>query len=347
MRSRHIVWSLSKPWVSPVTGKSPTPHWRKSKVWNKIFSPHYDAERYIPQPYRHPNVPLWDIAPGCILWLPPEPKLASEHKLEIEKYGNIEQCGHPVIVLAVDVKGVNEGLVGVAPIRAFSQHADECRFLGSDWFASTHFEIQRISFKYRDNWKAPAQNIKQLRQYKHPMANIDFEYRQFVETTDIFTVPYQALQAKLVLLPERWWPSATLNGWTKRIIKADFMEMCEIIGFKPDPWASSGPYMWKAFVEKTGIDTFGFDLEDPSLYDEKAFYLHLWEEGQEKYKEFYGEDIGCRGNGGVNDLSPLGWYWDQSPDNSRRLVRWTRKGIIKDYKDYMIRMNCNVRWDYF
>ncbi|KAF7871797.1 hypothetical protein EAF04_003904 [Stromatinia cepivora] len=287
------------------------PQWRKSKVWNEIFSPYYNSKRYEPA-YNHSTyVPLWDIAPGCLLFLAGGKRLAPGSREEIKKYGNLGMCGHHVVVLAVDVKGVNEGTVGLSTIRSYSQHQDECRFLGLDWFNTTHFEIQQ-----RGN-KAPPpheHNIKILRLYKTPCSNQYHEKRQFIEVSSIFTVPYQELMTE-VRFPTKgsgsWYPSSTLNGWSRRIIKEDFFNICETIGFTPDPWASSGPYMWKEFARKTGINTFGLDLEDPALYDEKAFYQQMWEEGQEKYDKFYSWSPIIQQSS--DDYSPLGWVFDREP----------------------------------
>ncbi|KAJ8059262.1 hypothetical protein OCU04_012227 [Sclerotinia nivalis] len=288
------------------------PQWRKSKVWNKIFSPYYDPKRYKAAYNQSTYVPLWDIAPGCLLFLAGEKRLAPGSREEIKKYGNLGMCGHHVVVLAVDVKGVNEGTVGLATIRSYSQHQDECRFLGLDWFDTTHFEIQQ-----RGNKNIPPpleQNIKILRLYKTPCTNMYHKKRQLVETSAIFTVPYQELMTEVRYPPKyasSWYPSSTLNGWSRRIIKEDFFGMCENIGFTPDPWASSGPYMWKEFVRKTGINTFGLDLEDPTLYDEKAFYQQMWGEGQEEYNKFYSWSSIIQQSS--NDYSPLGWVFDREP----------------------------------
>ncbi|RAL66987.1 hypothetical protein DID88_007767 [Monilinia fructigena] len=258
----------------------PTPQWQKSKVWSKIFQPYFH-ERYKPLPKLSTPVPLWDIAPGCILFVPGKSRLSVDSLRKINQYGHVGMCGHPVLVLAVDIKGPNEGTVGLSTIRTFSQHKEECRFLGLDWFDTTHFEIHQ----YGRVGKPPPleHNIKKLRLYKTPNANSFNFIRQFIETTAIFTI--------------------------SRVIKEDFMQICETIGFTPDPWHSSGPYMWKNFVEKTGIDTFGFDLDDPALYNEKAFYQEMWEEGKAKYYEFYNKSDAENSD----DYSPLGWEYDREP----------------------------------
>ncbi|APA09124.1 hypothetical protein sscle_04g038940 [Sclerotinia sclerotiorum 1980 UF-70] len=288
------------------------PQWRKSKVWDKIFSPHWDPQRYKAEYNQSSCVPLWDIAPGCLLFLKGKTRLAPESLKEIRKYAHPGVCGHHVVVLAIDVKGVDEATVGLATIRSFSQHQDECRFLGLDWFDNTHFEIQQ---RGNNNLPPPLeQNIKVLRLYKTPCSNQYHENRQLIETGTIFTVPYQELMTEVRFPGEHsdsWYPSSYLNGWSRRIIKQDFFAMCEIIGFTPDPWASSGPYMWKEFVKKTGIDTFGFDLEDPALYDEKAFHQQMWEEGEEEYNKFYSWSGIVQQSS--DDYSPLGWVFDREP----------------------------------
>ncbi|CAD6445795.1 317a8c15-a2c0-4bf0-ac02-bcc168031d43-CDS [Sclerotinia trifoliorum] len=287
------------------------PQWRRAKAWDRIFSPHWDHQRYKAEYNESSYVPLWDIAPGCLLFLKGKTRLAPESLKEVEKYAHPDVCGHHVVVLAVDVKGVNEGTVGLATIRSFSQHQDQCRFLGLDWFDTTHFEIQQRG----KNLPPPVEhNIKILRLYKTPCSNQYHERRQLVETGTIFIVPYQELMTE-VRFPARycdsWYPSSFLNGWSRRIIKEDFFTMCENIGFTPDPWVSSGPYMWKEFVKKTGIDTFGLDLEDPALYDEKAFYQQMWEEGQKEYNKFYSWSRIVQQSS--NDYSPLGWVFDREP----------------------------------
>ncbi|KAB8299335.1 hypothetical protein EYC80_001407 [Monilinia laxa] len=241
----------------------PKPQWQKSKVWSKIFQPYYH-ERYKPLPKFSTPVPLWDIAPGCLLFVPGKSRLSVDSLEEINQYGHVDMCGHPVLVLAVDIKGPNEGTVGVSTIRTFSQHKEKCRFLGLDWFDTTHFELHQYG---RVGQPPPLEhNIKKLRLYKTPNSNSFNSIRQFIETTAIFTISYKDLMTESYFQPTSWWPSSTLDGWSRRVIKEDFMQICETIGFTPDPWNSSGPYMWKNFVEKTGINTFGFDLDDPALY---------------------------------------------------------------------------------
>ncbi|ESZ91785.1 hypothetical protein SBOR_7836 [Sclerotinia borealis F-4128] len=317
-------WQESKP--TPTDTKPvPMPQWQKSKVWNKIFNPYFDLKRYEPTPDDNNYVPLWDIAPGCILFLPHGHRLAPKSIEEISKYGSVEMCGHHVVVLAVDIKGVDEATIGVATIRSYSQHRDMCRFLGMDWFDTTHFVIEQRGINGLP--RLDEFNIKMLRLYKTPMSNIQKNKRQFVAADRILTVPYQELMTEVKFKPERaWWPSCALDGWTRRVIKEDFKQICDIIGFTPDPWVTSGPYMWKDFVRKTGINTFGFDLEDPALYDEKAFFRQMWKEGEEKFDENTSKRLKVDLRSTFDD-SPLGWSSDRFPYKSNKqdtlVRRWT------------------------
>ncbi|TEY83806.1 hypothetical protein BOTCAL_0024g00140 [Botryotinia calthae] len=318
-----------EPKFKPTNGNCvPRREWQKSKVWTKIFSPYYDPKKFQPLRLSSTPVPLWDIAPGCILFLPGESKLDPLARAAVEKYGHIGMAGHPVMVLAVDIKGVNEASVAVAIVRSYAQHKDECRYLGLDWFDTKHFEI-----KQNGNHDLPPPleyNIKRVRLYKTPCSNSSNEIRQFVQTDSIITVPAQSLLTETRWDPlTHWWPSSCLNGWGKRIIKEDFMHIAETIGFKPDPWVSSGPYMWKDFVQKTGINTFGLDIEDPALYDEKAFYRQMWEEGQEKYNKHFG--LPSNHTLSANDYSTLGWAFDRMPHTGliRRRVHALRSSPYK------------------
>ncbi|TGO36420.1 hypothetical protein BHYA_0125g00160 [Botrytis hyacinthi] len=313
------------------TNYVPMREWQKSKVWNKIFSPYYDPKKFQPMRLLSTPVPLWDIAPGCLLFLPGVSKLDSRARAELEKYGNIGMAGHPVVVLAVDMKGVNEASVAVALIRSYSQHKDECRYLGLDWFDTKHFEIQQ-----RGNHDLPPRlehNIKIVRLYKTPCSNASNSVRQFVQTSAIITVPFQSLLTETRWDPlTHWWPSSCLNGWGRRIIKEDFMHIADSIGFNPDPWVSSGPYMWKDFVQKTGINTSGLDIEDPALYDEKAFYQQMWEEGREKYSKHF--KLPSNYSSSANDYSPLGWAFDRMPHTGliRRRVHAVRSSTYKRFR---------------
>ncbi|KAF7952658.1 hypothetical protein EAE96_005889 [Botrytis aclada] len=309
----------------------PVREWQKSKVWNKIFSPYYDPKKFEPLRMESTPVPLWDIAPGCILFLPGVTKLDPLVCEEVAKHGNIGMTGHPVMVLAIDMKGVNEASVAVAIIRSYAQHQDECRYLGLDWFDTKHFEIQQ-----RGNHDIPPpleHNIKIVRLYKTPCSNSSNSIRQFVQTDSIVTVPFQSLLTETRWDPStHWWPSSCLNGWGRRIIKEDFMHIADTIGFKPDPWVSSGPYMWKDFVQKTGINTFGLDIEDPALYDEKAFYQQMWEEGREKYNKHF--KLPSNYPSSANDYSPLGWAFDRMPHTKliRKRVYAVRSSPYKRFR---------------
>ncbi|KAF7895798.1 uncharacterized protein EAF01_009760 [Botrytis porri] len=300
--------------------------WQKSKVWNKIFSPYYDPKKFQPWRLQSTPVPLWDIAPGCILFLPGVGKLDPLVCVELKKYGNIGMAGHPVVVLAVDMKGVNEALVAVAIVRSYSQHKEECRFLGYDWFDTKHFEIQQRGI--HDLPPRLGHNIKTVRLYKTPCSNTSKSVRQFIETSAIATVPFQSLLTEARWNPKpHWWPSSCLDGWGRRIIKEDFMHIADTIGFSPDPWVSSGPYMWKDFVQKTGIDTFGLDIENPALYDEQAFYEQMWEEGRVKHNKYFGLPLDYVS--GANDYSPLGWAFDRMPHTG--LIRRRVHGMKSSY----------------
>ncbi|KAA8570548.1 hypothetical protein EYC84_002810 [Monilinia fructicola] len=83
------------------------------------------TKRYKPLPRKSTPVPLWDIAPGCILFVPGKTRLPLATLQEVNQYGHHDMCGHPVLVLAVDIKGPNEGTVGVSTIRTYSQHEEE------------------------------------------------------------------------------------------------------------------------------------------------------------------------------------------------------------------------------
>ncbi|KAF7923713.1 uncharacterized protein EAE98_007531 [Botrytis deweyae] len=332
--SEYSLRNLRKDKESNLTSTNtthvPISAWQKSKVWNKIFSPYYDPKKFQPLHQLSTPVPLWDIAPGCILFLPGAQKLDPAARAKLEKDGKIGMAGHPVVVLAVDIKGVNEASVIVAIIRSYSQHQDECRYLGLDWFDTTHFEIQQ-----RGNHDLPPRlehNVKIVRLYKTPCSNSSNSIRQFIATNSMLTLPLQHFLTETKWHPSHWWPSSCLNGWGRRIIKEDFMHIADTIGFTPDPWVSSGPYMWKDFVQKTGINTFGLDIEDPALYDEKAFYQQMWEEGREKYNKHY--KLSPDYSSSANDYSPLGWAFDRMPHTGliRRRVTGVRSSPYRRFR---------------
>lgn len=298
--------SVSKgPEITRISTK-PAPLWQKSKVWSKIFNPYFGGDRYKLVEGKSTYTPLWDIVPGCQMFLPSHEELAPESRKEILKHACLDMCLHYVIVLAVDVKGPTEGTVAVALCRSFSKHEEEeCRYLGEDWFYETYFYIRQ------DGESAPPRlehDIRQLKLYRTPSSRCYNSVRGFVNITKIFTVPYQELQSADYFSTTAWAPSSTFNAWQRRIVQPDFSKLCWAIGFKPEPWQCSGPYMWKDFVKKTGINTFGLDLEDPALYDERAFHSQMWEEGKEAAIQLSGgPDFGSH----TGQYSPMGWRYER------------------------------------
>jgi len=55
-------------------------------------------------------------------------------------------------------------------------------------------------------------------------------------------------------------PGRGLDGWKLRLTKDSLNILCQNMGFPIAPWLTSGPGIWGNFVERTGIDRFGYDL---------------------------------------------------------------------------------------
>lgn len=296
---------LKDPEITRISTK-PAPLWQKSKVWSKIFNPYFGDGRYKLVEGKSAYTPLWDIVPGCQMFLPSREELAPKSRKEILKHACLDMCHHYVVVLAVDVKGPTEGTVAVALCRSFSKHEEEeCRFLGEDWFYQTYFHIRQ------DGESAPPtleHDIREVKLYKIPSSRCYNSVRGFINITKIFTVPYQELRSVDYFSTTAWAPSSTFNAWQRRIIQPDFSKLCWAIGFKPEPWQCSGPYMWKDFVKKTGINTFGLDLEDPALYDEEAFHSQMWEEGREAAMHSAGKQDG---DSYTEHYSPMRWRYER------------------------------------
>jgi Uma2 family endonuclease len=100
------------------------PTWRTSLFahYRDIFEPYATNLNYYNNSQERPRVPLWDIANGCILWLPKRSEIRNEALLDPTlKNISPEFFNHPALVLEVDIQGPTSGIVYFAKMSSFSE----------------------------------------------------------------------------------------------------------------------------------------------------------------------------------------------------------------------------------
>jgi hypothetical protein len=100
------------------------PTWRTSFFahYRDIFEPYATNLNYYNNAQERARVPLWDIANGCILWLPTRSEIRNEALLDpTSKISSPEFFGRPVLVLEVDIQGPTNGIVYFAKMSSFSE----------------------------------------------------------------------------------------------------------------------------------------------------------------------------------------------------------------------------------
>ncbi|KFZ00364.1 hypothetical protein V500_01067 [Pseudogymnoascus sp. VKM F-4518 (FW-2643)] len=87
---------------------------------------------------------LWDISPGCFLWLPRNYKNPEDPNL-LHPHPN--SVNHPIVVLSVDVSGPEDAIVTFMLLRSFKSSGARMSLIN---FWKRHLPISRFS---RENWK--------------------------------------------------------------------------------------------------------------------------------------------------------------------------------------------------
>jgi hypothetical protein len=104
--------------LAPIRG----PLWR-TRAWapyGDIFKP-YATELEHPTHKERTRELLWDIAPGCILWLSPRDQIRNEVLLDSKTRNQPpEAFDRPILVLEVDVGGPTSGSVYFVSMSTFS-----------------------------------------------------------------------------------------------------------------------------------------------------------------------------------------------------------------------------------
>lgn len=87
---------------------------------------------------------LWDISPGCLLWLPPNYKNPEDTKL-LHPHPN--SLNHPIVVLSVDVSGPEDAIVTFMNIRSFKSDGAKTSLLN---FWKKYLPLSRFP---RESWR--------------------------------------------------------------------------------------------------------------------------------------------------------------------------------------------------
>ncbi|KAM3065377.1 hypothetical protein ACMFMG_011499 [Clarireedia jacksonii] len=258
--------------------------WHKWKAWREIFTPYYEERFKHRQEGERVYVPLWDIAPGCILWIPQTDRAV----LQSTKPNTPQNYARPFLVIAVNIEGPSKGTVIVIPSRSFrNQSVDglsglEAHYRATfdpNWF-NKYIRLRPSLDSYQ--WSFPPSNLDKLVEtvyLEHRPHTEDWTLEHcFLEMNLLFAVSYRELQTYTVLHWNAWSRSTDLDGWELRLDESSFLKVCARIGYTPGPWLNSGPEIWKNFVDKTRIDRKGFDLTDPTLYDPRLLSYSIHEE---------------------------------------------------------------------
>ncbi|OBT92631.1 hypothetical protein VE01_09813 [Pseudogymnoascus verrucosus] len=87
---------------------------------------------------------LWDISPGCLLWLPPYYKNPEDTNLLHPHPNSVD---HPIVVLSVDVSGPEDAIVTFMTIRSFKSFGAKTSLLN---FWKKYLPLSRFP---RENWR--------------------------------------------------------------------------------------------------------------------------------------------------------------------------------------------------
>lgn len=87
---------------------------------------------------------LWDISPGCLLWLPPNYKNPEDTKL---RHPHPNSLNHPIVVLSVDVSGPEDAIVTFMNIRSFKSDGAKTTLLN---FWKKYLPLSRFP---RESWR--------------------------------------------------------------------------------------------------------------------------------------------------------------------------------------------------
>jgi len=259
------------------------PAWRTS-----LFAPYRDIfEPYAPKLsdyvfHERARVPLWDIANGCILWLPERGQIRNEALLDsISRASPPEHFARPVLVVDVDIQGPTNGIVFYARLSTFSARGGLENYLRGNpsfyirWLnlpvADTIFPIswQPCGDRYQNG-----NNILHLQDELYRTRNSQMEVGSCVSLKDgIFSVDANDIRMYQAYELNGYRNGKTLDGWGYRLDEASFEVVRQTIGLRSRPWLKSKDRMWDYFIEHTGIGT-----------KDQLDALHCWQRKRDFYE---------------------------------------------------------------
>ncbi|KFY08630.1 hypothetical protein V492_06064 [Pseudogymnoascus sp. VKM F-4246] len=131
---------------------------------------------------------LWDISPGCLLWLPSDYKNPDDTQL-LHPHPN--SLNHPIVVLSVDVSGPEDAMVTFMPIRSFKSRGAKTSLLS---FWKRYLPISRFP---RENWKDEPQareSWKDALLYFEHYAPLQAARLQYVDIERVFSARWEDLR---------------------------------------------------------------------------------------------------------------------------------------------------------
>jgi hypothetical protein len=112
-----LLLALSRPKIHITNSSKRRTH--SFSRYRNILEPHAPKWDYVEG--ERSRVPLWEIAPGCILWLPAKDQIQPETLVDSGmQHEPPDSFDRPVLCLDVDIKGPTSGLAYFAKMGAFS-----------------------------------------------------------------------------------------------------------------------------------------------------------------------------------------------------------------------------------
>ena len=205
--------------------------WESQPRFKEVLQPY---RRQTFQDGKRPYPQLWDIGPGCILWLPSKDevrsKFTSNDPLQSQKSGFFD---HPVLVLHVDVTGPSAATILFAKMTTMGN-----RDLSSIYCRKTERRLKLLPI-------FPAQ--------RHPTSEVLLHLERELSHRGMCENSYISLGEGLFSLDWRVFQCYAMNqkpdGYRQRLTSASFAQVLEHTGRAPEPWIETRR-LWEEFIRR-------------------------------------------------------------------------------------------------
>jgi hypothetical protein len=230
-----------------------TPEWRRHELFSQILSPYSISEHFASN--ERPRISIFDIAPGCILWLPNKDELSPKALSHGHRVNGLAEGGfnHPVLVLDVNLHPPDEGLVSFVLLTTFGRSGGQSKL--RDSAQNTMITLNGQTRKSVE-WQLPI-----VGQGQDPTSSPDvlmlerghwsLERNSFVKlNSGVFGIHFSQLRCyrKLGAFTEA--SRRYVNGWSYRLSEKSFEFVARHLGFTPQPWLKTHTPIWENFLEQ-------------------------------------------------------------------------------------------------